>query len=415
MNRLNLKIQLWIILPALASVLFISVILLVSLYHLRVTEKTETRKVPPLNQAYNIKLDNLEIQYRKVGINQNLSDLLLHYISTGMIDKIGKQTADVFDVRKIRPGNTYARITAKDSTHRTLYFIYEINSIDFVVYNFCDSLKVYRDKKKVKVEVKTASGSISGSLWKTFVDLELNINLALDLSEVFAWTVDFYSLQNGDSFKVIYEEMYVDGRMIGIDRILAACFHTSEKDYYAFLWEEKGKKAWFDENGQSLQRSFLKAPLRFSRISSRFSKSRMHPILRIARPHFGVDYAAPRGTPVEALGDGKVTEAGWKGGYGRFIWIRHNSVFSTSYAHLSGYAKNIKPGIHVNQGQVIGFVGSSGLATGPHLDFRVYKNGSPVDPLRLESPPSDPVPALFIPQYKALVERWKPRLDAIKL
>lgn len=141
----------------------------------------------------------------------------------------------------------------------------------------------------------------------------------------------------------------------------------------------------------------------------------MHPILRIARPHYGVDYAAPRGTPVEALGEGKVTEAGWKGGYGRFIAIRHNSVFSTTYAHLSGYAKNIKPGVHVNQGQVIGFVGMSGLATGPHLDFRVYKNGSPVDPLHLESPPSDPVPASYMPQYKVLVASWKPRLDNIKL
>ena len=415
MNRLQLKPQLWIILPALAAVLIISTIFMISIYHLRLKEKHVTSKVPPVNHAYNIKLDSLEIHYSKVGKNQNLSNLLSPYIPAGLIDKIAKGTGDVFDVRKMHSGNPYARITSRDSTHRTLYFIYEINSIEFVVYDFRDSLKVYRDKKKVNVAVKTASGSISGSLWKTFEDLELNINLALDLSEVFAWTVDFYGLQNGDSFKVIYEEMYVDGRMIGIDRILSACFHTGNKDYYAFLWEEKGKKAWYDENGQSLQRSFLKAPLRFSRISSYFSRSRMHPILRIARPHFGVDYAAPRGTPVEALGEGKVTEAGWKGGYGRFIAIRHNSVFSTTYAHLSEYAKNIRPGVHVNQGQVIGFVGMSGLATGPHLDFRVYKNGSPIDPLHLESPPSDPVPASVMPQYKLLVARFKPQLDKIKL
>ncbi len=415
MTRLHLKPQLWIILPALAAVLITSAIIGVLLYHMRISEKHEPIAVPAISHAYNIKLDSLDIRYSKVGNNQNLSDLLSPYIPAGLIDKIAKETGDIFDVRKMHSGNTFARITSKDPAQRTLYFIYEINSIEFVVYDFRDSLKVYRDKKKVKVEVKTATGSISGSLWKTFQDQDLNINLALGLSEVYAWTVDFYGLQNGDSFKVIYEEMYVDGRMIGIDRILSACFTTGEKDFYAFLWEDKGKKAWFDENGQSLQRSFLKAPLRFSRISSYFSSSRMHPILRIARPHFGVDYAAPRGTPVEALGEGKVTEAGWKGGYGRFIAIRHNSVFLTTYAHLSAYAKNIRPGVHVSQGQVIGFVGMSGLATGPHLDFRVYKNGSPVDPLHLESPPSEPVPPSFMPQFKTLVARYKPVLDKIKL
>lgn len=141
----------------------------------------------------------------------------------------------------------------------------------------------------------------------------------------------------------------------------------------------------------------------------------MHPVLRIVRPHFGVDYAAPRGTAVEALGDGKVTEVGWKGGYGRFISIRHNPVYSTSYAHLSGYAKNLKAGIHVNQGEVIGFVGSSGLATGPHLDFRVYKNGMPVDPLHLESPRSEPIPVSALEKYKLQVARWRPRLDSLKI
>ena len=415
MNRLKLTPRLWIILPAMACIFILLIIFGLILFKQKIKDIPPVINEPPRSEAYNIKLENRGIAYSKTGNNQNLSDILAPYISAGLIDKIANSTADIFDVRKMHSGNAYARITANDSTHRLLYFIYEISSIEFVVYDFCDSLKVYRDKKKVKVAVKTASGQISGSLWRTFESLDLNISLALDISEVFAWTVDFYGLQNGDSFKVIYEEMYVDGRMIGIDKILSAYFHTGTRDYYAFLWEGKGKKAYFDENGQSLQRSFLKAPLRFSRISSRFTGSRMHPILRIARPHFGVDYAAPSGTPVEALGEGKVTEAGWKGGYGRFIAIRHNSVYATSYAHLSGYAKNISPGVHVSQGQVIGYVGSSGLSTGPHLDFRVYRNVSPIDPLHLESPPSEPVPASFMPQYKTLVSRYKPQLDAIKL
>ena len=412
-NKLHLKPQMWIILPATLALLAILAILGVAIYRFRMQDRQAVEKPAAVSRAYNIKLDSLEIVYGKVGNNESLSDILSPYINAELIDRIARKTSDVFDVRRMHSGNPIARIISRDSLHRTLFFIYEISSIEFVVYDFRDSLRVYRDKKKVNVVVKTASGSISSSLWATFEKQKLDIRLALDLSEIFAWTVDFYGLQKGDHFKVIYEEMYVDGRMIGIDKILSAYFNASDREYYAFLWEDKGKKSYFDENGQSLQRSFLKAPLRFSRISSRFTKSRMHPILRIARPHFGVDYAAPHGTPVEALGDGKVTEAGWKGGYGRFIAIRHNSMYSTSYAHLSGYAKNIKPGAHVNQGQVIGFVGSSGLSTGAHLDFRVYKNGAPVDPLHLESPPADPVPASSLPMFKAVVSRWKPQLDKI--
>lgn len=409
-----MKPRIWIIIPALAAVIIILAVAGVYLYHLRSGVDREVLIPETRKQAYNIKLDTVDISYGKVGNNQNLSSLLSKYISAGLIDRIQKETGQVFDVRKIHAGNTIARITARDSTRRLLYFVYEINSIDFVVYDFRDTLKVYRDKKKVAISVKKAGGIIKGSLWNTFEKSGLDIGLALDLSEVFAWTVDFYGLQNGDSFRVIYEEMYVDGRMIGIDRILSAWFSTGDREIYAFLWENNGMKGFFDQNGQSLQRTFLKAPLRFSRISSRFSRSRMHPILRISRPHFGVDYSAPSGTPVEALGDGRITEAGWKGGYGRFISIRHNSVYSSSYAHLSGYAKNIRPGVFVKQGQVIGYVGSSGLSTGAHLDFRVYKNGAPVDPLHLESPPADPVSGGQMARFSALVQKLKPQLDSIK-
>jgi murein DD-endopeptidase MepM/ murein hydrolase activator NlpD len=227
----------------------------------------------------------------------------------------------------------------------------------------------------------------------------------LALADVYAWTIDFYGLQKGDNFTVTYEEVYVEQKMIGIDKILASRFQHNGKDFFAYRFEQNGKGEFFDEKGQSLQRSFLKAPLKFSRISSRFSKSRMHPILRIARPHYGVDYSAPKGTPVVALGDGRVQEVTYKGGYGKFVSIRHNSVYTTTYAHLSGYARGIKAGMHVSQGQVIGYVGSTGLSTGPHLDFRVYKNGSPTDPLRMESPPAKPVEAANMNNFLKLVQK----------
>ncbi len=364
--------------------------------------------VPPV--AYGIRLDSLDIVYGSVANNQNLSSILTAFVTDGMIDRIAKETRETFDVRKIKAGNRYARIFSKDSLKRTRYFIYEINPIDFVVYDFRDSLKVYKDKKKVTRLVKTATGTIKSSLWNCFVENKLDVNLGMALSDVYAWTVDFYGLQKGDNFKVIYEEIFVDNKMIGIDRILASKFHSSGKDYYAYYFDQDAKGVYFDQNGQSLQRSFLKAPLKFSRISSRFSRSRMHPILRISRPHFGVDYAAPRGTPVVALGEGRVAEAGFHGGYGRFISIRHNSTYTTTYAHLSGYGKGIKSGTHVQQGEVIGYVGSSGLSTGSHLDFRVYRNGSPTDPLKLESPPSKPVDPKDLIRFKQVVAKMDQEL-----
>jgi len=383
------------------------------LFPFRKAVKAPAKPVPVRHiVAYNIRisLDSMDLIYGKVSSNQGLSNLLSPGVPGTMIDRIARETNDIFDVRKIKTGNRWARIVSKDSAQRLLYFIYEINPIDFVVYDLRDSLKVVKEKKKVTTLVKTATGTIKSSLWNCFVENGLDISLGMALSEVYAWTVDFYGLQKGDHFKVIYEEMFVDGKLIGIDRILASSFSSNGKEYHAYYFEQEGKKAYFDESGQSLERAFLKAPLKFSRISSRFSRARMHPVLRIVRPHFGVDYAAPRGTPVVALGDGNVTEAGFHGGYGRFIKIRHNSVYATTYAHLSGYAKGIKPGTHVGQGQVIGYVGSSGLATGPHLDFRVYRNGSPTDPLKLESPHSKPIDPASLPKFREVVARMDKEL-----
>jgi murein DD-endopeptidase MepM/ murein hydrolase activator NlpD len=366
--------------------------------------------IPKPQVAYKIVLNKMRVIHGTIGKNQNLSTILGSHVTSTMIERIAKENIQAFDVRKIKAGNRFARIVPIDSLDKTLYFIYELNPIDFVVVDLRDTLKVYRDKKDVSFQVKTATGTITSSLWNCFVENKLDVGLGLALSDIYAWTVDFYGLQKGDNFKVIYEEVYVENKMVGIDRILASKFQSNGKDFYAYHFEQNGKAEYFDEKGQSLQRSFLKAPLKFSRISSRFTKSRMHPILRISRPHYGVDYSAPKGTPVVALGDGRVGEAGFKGGYGRFISIRHNSVYTTTYAHLSGYAKGIKAGAHVSQGQVIGFVGSSGLSTGPHLDFRVYKNGSPTDPLRMESPPAKPVDAGNMPKFNQLVVKMNKQL-----
>ncbi len=366
------------------------------------------------NSVYHLNIDTLDIVYGDVRKNQNLSEILAPLVSMQTIDLISRTTRQIFDVRKIRPGNRYAIITARDSLKKTLFFIYEITTTNFVVYDFRDSLRVYRDEKVVTKTIKTASGTITSSLWNAFVDNGLDINLALKMSDIYAWTIDFYGLQKGDEFNVIYEELTIDTIPVGTGNILASRFRSSGHDFYAFYFEQDSIGAYFDELGESLQRTFLKAPLHFSRISSRYTNARKHPVLKIFRPHHGVDYAAPRGTPVVALGDGKVLEARWNGGFGRFIKIRHNSVYSTGYGHLSGYAKGIKAGKYVKQGDVIGYVGSSGLSTGPHLDFRVYKNNSPMDPLKMESPPAEPVDTANLKTYNTLVESLIVKLDSVK-
>jgi murein DD-endopeptidase MepM/ murein hydrolase activator NlpD len=409
MKKISVKIY------AIAAVIVILVIVMVIgfIFPFGTADKKPvlTAAHPP-KFAYKISIDSLGIVYGKVSGNQSLSTLLSPFVPGAVIDRIARETKDQFDVRKIRTGNTFARIVTRDSAARTLFFIYEINPIDFVVYDLRDSLRVYKDKKKVTRLIRTSGGTIKSSLWNCFVENRLDVGLGIALSDVYAWTVDFYGLQKGDHFTVMYEEVFVDNVMIGIDRILAATFFSNDKEFRAYYFEQDGKGQYFDENGLSLQRSFLKAPLKFSRISSRFTRSRMHPILRIARPHYGVDYAAPRGTPVVALGDGTVDKAGYHGGYGRLVGIRHNSLYATTYAHLSGYAKGIRPGVRVHQGEVIGYVGSSGLSTGAHLDFRVYKNGQPTDPLKLESPASKPVDPENIPQYREVVLKMDKELTS---
>jgi len=223
------------------------------------------------------------------------------------------------------------------------------------------------------------------------VNSGLNKSLVFDLSNIFAWTVDFFGLQKGDNFKVIYEEFFIDGNSLGTGRIYGAQFNRAGSSITAIPFIQDGKESFFDNEGNSLRKAFLKAPLQFSRISSHFSSARMHPILRIVRPHYGVDYAAPVGTPVHSVGDGRITAMTNEGASGRMVRIQHNSVYATAYLHLSRFGPGISPGVFVKQGDIIGYVGNSGLSTGPHLDFRFYQNGSPVDPLKVDAPTVEPV------------------------
>jgi murein DD-endopeptidase MepM/ murein hydrolase activator NlpD len=355
------------------------------------TQKEEVK--PELIMLFDIQVDSFNVVSNQVRSGQNLSDLLN---GKGMdmtkVDEISKKISAVFDVRRMKVDNPYYFFMNKKQPSKVEYFIYEINPVDYVVCQFGDTLRVYKDKKPMVTQIKTASGVITSSLYKDMAAQALNIKLTHDLSEIYQWTIDFFDIKKGDKFKVVYEEFFVHGKSIGTGRIFAAQFTHAKEDYYAFSYTQDNEDRFFDENGKSMKTAFLKAPLKFNRISSMFSESRFHPVLKIRRPHHGVDYAAPTGTPVYSIGDGTIIAKAYQpAGGGNYLKIKHNATYVTSYMHLKGFASGIGVGTHVKQGQTIGYVGATGLASGPHLDFRVFQNGTAIDPLSLKSPKSDPL------------------------
>lgn len=370
--------------------------------------KTEGKTITIPKTEYGIVVDSFFVVKEKVKKNEFLSDILLKYgVNYSTIDFIARHTKDTFDVRKIRRGNNYTVICNNDTSQVALYFIYDINPYRFVLYDFTDSLIVTKGQKEVEMRIDTISGKITSSLWNSIVEAGGDPNLANEFSEIYAWTIDFFGLQKGDKYEAIFEQQFIDGEYIELGKIIAAKFYHGNTNRLAFYFEQNGSGDYFDEEGKSLQRTFLKAPLRYSRISSGFSNSRMHPVLKIRRPHHGIDYAAPTGTPVYTVGDGKVIKKGYqKRGGGNYIKIKHNGTYTTTYMHLKGFAKGMVVGKQVKQGDLVGYVGSTGLATGPHLDFRFYRNGKAINPLKVESPPSKPIDSTFLPQFDSVVSQY---------
>ncbi len=366
----------------------------------------ETAPEVIIRYQYGLPVDSFDVVQGRVGRNQPLSVLLNDYgISNQTIHDIVIQCEGVFDVRKFRSGNPYSAFLSQDSLRNLDYLVYEHSPLDYIVFGFRDSLSVWGASKLVDTLYTTFAGRIQTSLWNAMTDRNANPMLAIELSEIYAWTIDFFGLQKGDSIRVIYDELFVDSTSIGIGKIHGAYFRHMDHDFYAIPFVQDSTEDYYDKEGESLRKAFLKAPLRYSRISSFFSNSRLHPILKIRRPHHGVDYAAPIGTAVVAIGDGIVTQKAYQGGAGNMVKIRHNSVYSTAYMHLSRYGKGISTGAYVKQGDIIGYVGSSGMSTGPHLDFRFYKNGAAIDPLKVKAPPVDPVREENMEKYERVRNR----------
>ena len=347
-------------------------------------------------------------------------------IFTGLLQRLGMDAQDayglvqaadsVFDVRRLRAGNGWQAYFEGDSSAvgGLAYLVYSQDRIRQVIFRCRPPFGAWLFEKPVQTQQLAADVTIRTSLWNDLAAAGASPQLIVQLSEIYAWTVDFFSLQKGDRFRVLYEQDSCDGEIIGVHAIDYAVFSrdTQEIPAVRFVQEEGGNQYW-KTTGESLKKAFLKAPLKFTRISSGFSYNRKHPVYGYTRAHTGVDYAAPTGTPVMAIGDGTVTSRGWGGGGGNTVRIRHNSVYETAYLHLSRFAAGLKVGDRVSQGDVIGYVGMTGTATGPHLDFRVWKNGTPVNPLALESPDADPIADSLRPALDSVARLFRARLDSL--
>ena len=315
----------------------------------------------------------------------------------------------VFDVRKLRAGNAY-KAYYRDSTVLR-YVVYSNSQVKETIFSLRDSIPVWTYERPVEIVSKKADVTINSSLWNDMIAAGATPDLIVNIADIYAWTVDFFGLQKGDRFRILYSERMCEGESIGIEKVSYAEFHRGETCLPAVYFDQgDGGNTYWNEKGESMRKAFLKAPLKFTRISSGYSLHRLHPVHGTVRAHTGVDYAAPTGTPVRSIGDGTVLSAGWgKGGAGNMVKIRHNSVYTTAYLHLSKMA--VKAGQRVSQGQVIGYVGMTGTATGPHLDFRVWRNGSPINPLKLESPPSEPIREENLPALDSVLVRMRAALE----
>ena len=344
--------------------------------------------------------------------NQFLSDILLkHKVTYRTVSVLAEEAKPVFSVRSLRSGKPYA-ILNEDTTTAADFFIYEPSALSFVVFDIKNQ-KVFKTDREVTRVRKSASGTISSSLWQTMMDLDLDYELAAKMEDALAWSVSFHHVQNGDQFKAYYDELYVEDNRVGVGELYAAYFHNSNNDYYALRYANEKYDGYYDLEGRPMKKVFLKAPVKYSRISSKYNRKRFHPVLRRVKAHLGTDYAAPYGTPIYAVANGVVTKASRTKGNGNYVKIRHDKTYETQYLHMQGFARGISSGVQVKQGQVIGYVGSTGLATGPHVCFRFWKNGKQVNHLRLNLPQPDPMAEEELPRYFEVRDSLKSILDQI--
>ncbi|NJY61284.1 peptidoglycan DD-metalloendopeptidase family protein [Salinimicrobium sp. CDJ15-81-2] len=383
-----------------------------------IADNTKTEKPEPaIISEYGFILNDYEVVRDTIRNGDSFGVILgTHGVKPNKIFEIVNKVRDTLNPRRIVVGKPYVILKGRDSAQTPKAFIYENDLVNYTVVDLRDSISAYTAKKPVTITKKTVAGLINSSLSEAMEDAGLNYLLAHEMSNIYQWSIDFFRLQKGDRFKLVYNEKYINDTIYaGIENIEAAVFYHEEKPYYAFNFmvdSVAGSRDYYDEKARPLQSFFLKAPLDFFRISSRFSPNRFHPVQKRWKAHKGTDYAAAHGTPIKSTANGVVIAASYTAGNGNYVKIKHNDTYTTQYLHMSKRA--VRQGERVKQGEVIGYVGSTGLATGPHVCYRFWKNGVQVDPLRQNLPSAEPIEDKYIPSYFAAIEPLKNELGQIE-
>ena len=361
---------------------------------------------------FGINLDSFRYETHKIKWGQNFSDILSrHGLSNKKIYDASLAIKPFFNLKKLKNGNFFT-LFYKHNNSKPSFFVYETSVYDYLVCSLDESVEASITKRKITYKEKKIEGKINSSLYLSFDDLNYPIELVNKMVDIFAWQIDFFRINPGDHYEILYTEEIIDSVVVGISNVKAARFTHNEKDFYAFSYNQGLGNDYFDENGKSLRKTFLRSPLNFYRISSRYRKKRFHPVLKRYRDHLGTDYAAPRGTPIMTVADGKIIEARYGRNNGYFVKVKHNNIYSTQYLHMSKFAKGIKPGKNVRQGDIIGYVGSTGLATGPHVCYRFWRNGKQVDPYKQNDlPDGEPILAQHLSAYNYVKEKYLKILD----
>ncbi|MCC6816295.1 MAG: peptidoglycan DD-metalloendopeptidase family protein [Saprospiraceae bacterium] len=365
------------------------------------------------SSLYGFDTNLFQFETQTIKANQLFPQILANLgLNETKVSKVMKTLDGYINMRNIRAGNNYTLVKSNECTHAD-YLLYPVDDSRILVCNLYGNQCPKIIDKSTELKTETAYGSIRSSLWQALDEAGVSINIIDQMEDALATSVDFHHIQEGSSFKLIFDRLWIEGEPSNNGTLIAAYFNTNSSEHHAFRYEVNGKYDFYDLNGRPLRKSFLQAPVRFSRITSGFAHRRFHPVLKYSRPHFGTDYAAPTGTPIMAVGNGVVTAASYTGGNGRFVKIRHDKTYETQYLHMSRFANGIRPGVAVSQGQVIGYVGSTGLATGPHVCFRFWKNGTQVDHRKLRFPSGELLPKNLLSDYLSYKDNMLNRINSI--
>ena len=370
-------------------------------------------EVPVIREEYGFILNDFEVIRDTIRSGDNFGGIMgSHGMSGNKLHEVLQQVKDIFNPARLGIGKAYVILKDRQNENSPNYFIYENDRIGYTVVNLGDSIGAYKAEKPVTIKRKTVSGIILNNLSESMQDEGLSVTLTHELSNMYQWSIDFFKLQKGDQFKMVYNERYINDTIYaGIESIEGAVFVHQDKPYYAFGYTVNSEAGYYDEEARPLESFFLKAPLNFSRISSRFSGNRFHPVQKTWKAHKGTDYAAPHGTPIWSTANGTVIASGYTAGNGNYVKVKHNDTYSTQYLHMS--KRNVKVGQRVRQGDVIGYVGSTGLATGPHVCYRFWVRGQQVDPFRQNLPAAEPIADHLKEEYFQAIKPIKEDLESI--